>query len=96
MNRRDSRITGRLLALRAGALKRHLAEARDGNVHGVHQARVASRRLREAVPVLTTGVKGTKAGKARGKIRRLTKALGSVRELAVTLLLLDELAAAET
>jgi len=96
MNRRDTQVTGRLLALRAGALKRHLAAARDGDVHGVHQARVASRRLREAVPVLTSGVKGTKAGKARGKIRRLTKALGTVRELDVTLQLLDELAAAET
>jgi CHAD domain-containing protein len=85
-----------LLARRAAALKRHLAAARDGDIHGVHQARVASRRLREAVPVLTSGVKGTKAGKARGKIRRLTRALGTVRELDVTLQVLDELAAAET
>jgi CHAD domain-containing protein len=53
---------------------------------------VASRRLREAVPVLTTGLKGSKAGKARRKIRRLTRALGTVRELDVTLAVLDELA----
>jgi CHAD domain-containing protein len=96
MNRRDTRVTGRLLARRAGALKRHLAGARDGDAHDVHQARVASRRLREAVPVLTSGIKGSKAGKARGKIRRLTKALGTVRELDVTLQLIDELTAAET
>jgi CHAD domain-containing protein len=96
MNRRNTRDTAHLLARRAAALKRHLHGARDGDVHGVHQARVASRRLREAVPVLTSGVKGTKAKKARGKIRRLTRALGSVRELDVTLLLLDELAAGDT
>jgi CHAD domain-containing protein len=48
--------------------------------------------LREAVPVLTSGVKGAKAGKARRKIRRLTRALGTVRELDVTLQILDEMA----
>jgi CHAD domain-containing protein len=77
------------------ALKRHLPDALDGDARGVHQARVASRRLREAVPVLTSGVKGTKSRKAGGKIRRLTKALGLVRELDVTLQLLDELVANE-
>ena len=70
--------------------------ATNGDDTGVHQARVASRRLREAVPVLTPGVKGTKAKKARGKIRRLTQALGTVRELDVTLQLLDELAPRDT
>jgi CHAD domain-containing protein len=96
MNRRNTRVTATLLARRAAALKRHLASALDGDAHGVHQARVASRRLREAVPVLSSGVKGTKANKTRGKIRRLTRALGSVRELDVTLQMVDELAAGET
>jgi CHAD domain-containing protein len=64
----------------------------EGDDHGVHQARVATRRLREAVPVLASGVKQSKAGKARKKIRRLTRALGSVRETDVTLHLLAELA----
>jgi CHAD domain-containing protein len=59
----------------------------------VHQARVASRRLREAVPVLADGLKH--AGKANRKIRRLTRALGTVRELDVSLHLLDELAASD-
>jgi CHAD domain-containing protein len=96
MNRRNPRVTSVLLARRARALKVHLAGALAGNGHGVHQARVASRRLREAVPVLTCGVKGTKASRARRKIRRLTKALGTVRELDVTLKVLDELAARDT
>jgi CHAD domain-containing protein len=74
------------------ALQRYLPAAARGDDVGVHQARVASRRLREAVPVLTSGVKSNKADKARGKIRRLTRALGTVRELDVTLHVLDELA----
>ena len=48
--------------------------------------------MREAVPVLSSGLHGSKAGKARKKIRRLTQALGTVRELDVTLTLIDELA----
>jgi CHAD domain-containing protein len=81
-----------LLQRLAATLKRNLPQAIAGNEHGVHQARVASRRLREAVPVLATGLQGAKAGKARRKIRRLTRALGTVRELDVTIGLLDELA----
>src|SRR5687767_3452621 len=91
-NRAKPRVTTTLLERRARALQRYLPAAIRGDHHGVHQARVATRRLREAVPVLTAGVKGTKAGGARRKIRRLTRALGSVRELDVTMHILDELA----
>ncbi len=92
MTARAPRPTTLLLQRLSRALKRHLPQAIQGNDRGVHQARVTTRRLREAVPVLATGLKGSKAGKARRKIRRLTRALGTVRELDVTLLLLDELA----
>jgi len=81
----------RLLERRARALRRHLAAAVAGKESGVHQARVASRRLREALPVLTAGLAHTKGGKARRKVARLTAALGEVRELDVTLLVIDEL-----
>ena len=91
-NRAKPRVTTTLLERRTRALQRYLPAAIRGDYHGVHQARVATRRLREAVPVLTAGVKGSKAGKARRKIRRLTRALGTVRELDVTLSVLDELA----
>src|SRR3954470_20725987 len=82
----------RLLDRRSRALKRQLAAAIAGKDAGVHQARVASRRLREALPVLTEGLQHSKAGKARRKVRKLTEALGTVRELDVTLHMIDELA----
>jgi CHAD domain-containing protein len=92
MNSGVPRVTPVLLQRLARALARHVPTAVAGDDRGVHQARVASRRLREAVPVLSTGWKGSKAGKAQRKIRRLTRALGTVRELDVTLGLLDQLA----
>jgi CHAD domain-containing protein len=91
MNPRTGRATSRLLLRRAQALRRHLPQAVAGEHTGVHRARVATRRLREAVPVLSTGLKHSKARKARRKIRRLTRALGAVRELDVTLHLVDGL-----
>ena len=94
MNKPHPRATTGLLQRRTRELKRHLPSALAGDDHGVHQARVATRRLREAVPVLATGLKHSKASKAGRKIRRLTRALGGVRELDVTLRLLDELALA--
>jgi CHAD domain-containing protein len=82
----------RLFERRTRALNRHLAFAIAGRDTGVHQARVASRRLREAIPVLTEGLGSTHRGKAQRKIRRITRALGAVRELDVTLHVIDELA----
>jgi CHAD domain-containing protein len=96
MTRSSPHVTSVLLGRRARALKRHVAAAIKGDGTGVHQARVASRRLREAVPVLAADVKGSRKGNARRKIRRLTQALGQVRELDVTLALLDDMAQRET
>ena len=96
MNRVAPRATRLLLERRARALKRHLPAAIEGDGIGVHQARVASRRLREAIPVLAEDVKSNKASKAQGKVRKLTRALGVVRELDVTLTVLDELAVGDT
>jgi CHAD domain-containing protein len=93
MSSRTPKVTASLLARRARALHRYLPAAIAGDDAGVHQARVASRRLREAVPVLTNGLKHS--GKACRKIRRLTRALGTVRELDVSLHLLDELSASD-
>ena len=80
-----------LLTRRARELARHLPSAAEGEDHSVHQARVASRRLRESLPVLAMGLE--RGRKARRKVRRVTRALGTVREMDVTMLILDELAA---
>ena len=55
----------------------------------LHNARVASRRLRELVPVLQleSGV----ARKLNRRLRKVTGRLGTVRELDVLVLLIDEL-----
>ena len=72
---------------RLGALTRRLDAARAGEVEAIHQARVATRRLREALPLLAAGGKRRKLERA---VRRLTRALGPVRELDVALQNLDE------
>ena len=66
--------------------------AQAGDVRSVHQARVASRRLREALPVLRASVHQHRLGRVRRQVRRMTRALGPVRELDVALTHLDELA----
>jgi CHAD domain-containing protein len=80
-----------LIRQRISALSRTLPAARGGDVAAIHQARVATRRLREAIPVVARGSSARKAARA---IRKLTRALGPVRELDVALLTLDELATA--
>jgi CHAD domain-containing protein len=78
-----------LVRQRLMALGRSLPPARNGDVNGVHHARVATRRLREALPVV---VSGKMARKLKKRMQRLTRALGPVRELDVALITLDELA----
>jgi len=77
-----------LIRQRLGALSRALPSARAGDVPAIHQARVATRRLREALPLIARGSSGRKLART---VRRLTRALGPVRELDVALLTLDEL-----
>jgi CHAD domain-containing protein len=83
-------VTTVLLLRRARELERQLPLAIEGKDTGVHMARVASRRLREAVPVLAGETKARR--KAERKIRKLTQALGTVREMDVTVQILDEFA----
>lgn len=73
---------------RLGALTRALPAARKGDATSLHQARVATRRLREAFPLVSTG---DRQRKLDHKVRDLTRALGPVRELDVALQILDEL-----
>src|SRR5262249_32629142 len=60
-----------------------------GTARALHRTRVASRRLRELVPVLQLDRALTR--KLVKRLRRVTDRLGALRELDVLLLLLDEL-----
>lgn len=80
-----------LIRQRLSALTRTLPGAQRGDVPSIHQARVATRRLREALPLVASGGKGRKLERT---VRKITRALGPVRELDVALLSLDELEAA--
>jgi CHAD domain-containing protein len=66
------------------AFLRHLRLARSSGVRHVHEARVASRRLREVLPVALDD----DGAELRREIRRLARAMGRVRELDVSLGLL--------
>jgi len=61
----------------------------QGEVRNVHRARVASRRLRELVPILQ--LDPHTARKLSRRLRKVTSRLGSVRELDVLLDLVHEL-----
>jgi len=76
-----------LIRQRVGALGRLLPAAKGGDAASLHQARVASRRLREAIPLVARGAKAEKLARS---VRQLTRALGPVRELDVALMILDE------
>jgi len=93
MARRTPASTTALLAPRASALTAVLSAALAGEPEAVHQARVASRRLREVLPVLTASHE--RAGRGlRKDVRRVTRALGAVRELDVALGHFDDAEAA--
>jgi CHAD domain-containing protein len=72
---------------RLAALTRALPGARKGDVPSVHQARVSTRRLRAALPLVASG---SSRRKLEGMVRGLTRALGPVRELDVALGMLND------
>jgi CHAD domain-containing protein len=73
---------------------RALGRARRGEPTGVHQARVASRRIREILPLVETWELAGEGESHRHRrrlkdVRRVAAALGAVRELDVTMDLLS-------
>lgn len=78
-----------LLDKRLRRFTRVLRGVEKGDVSSLHQARVASRRLRELLPILQ--LEGAAARKLTRRLRKLTVRLGAVRELDVLVLLIDEL-----
>jgi CHAD domain-containing protein len=77
-----------IIRQRLAALGRTLPGAQKGDVQAVHQARVATRRIREALPLVARGRSGKSLKKS---VRKLTRALGPVRELDVALMNLDQM-----
>jgi CHAD domain-containing protein len=85
----DSHPSELMIRQRLQALSRTLPSAASGDVNAIHQARVATRRVRAALPIVTRGARRRKLKKS---FTKLTRALGGVRELDVAVLTLDELA----
>jgi CHAD domain-containing protein len=61
-----------------------------GRTTGLHKTRVATRRLREALPVVSVSAPASKVKKLNRKMRALTRYLGPIRELDVELALLEQ------
>ena len=72
------------------AFSRELARIHQWDLEALHRARVASRRLREWLPLL--GLDGGEARKLSRRFRKVTRQLGAVRELDVLSLLIQDLA----
>lgn len=77
-----------LLRARLERFSRAIPGVETGDVGAVHATRVASRRLRELMPVLQ--LEG-KSAKLSHHLRKLTRRLGTVRETDVVLLVIAEL-----
>ena len=78
-----------LLRKRLEQFTRMLHGLEDGDVRALHRTRVATRRLREVLPVLHLDAELTR--KLSRRLRKVTAQLGSVRELDVLMLIIDEL-----
>src|SRR5216683_7004100 len=78
-----------LLRSRLDRFTRTLHGVEYGEIGAVHRVRVASRRLRELLPVLE--IEQAVVRKLGRRLRKLTRRLGDVRDLDVLTLLVDEL-----
>jgi CHAD domain-containing protein len=81
-----------LLAKRINALRRNAAPAAKQDVDGIHDFRVASRRLRAALREVRPGFSKGPLGGVEDRAEQVTDLLGQARELDVSIQLLDELA----
>ncbi len=86
-----SALSVAILRQRLVTLLTAMPAAQSGDETSVHQARVASRRLRGALPMLGARVDPDALDRVDRRVRRITRALGPVRELDVALSLLAEL-----
>src|SRR5512133_2774629 len=65
------------------ALRAHSDAARSMDVEGIHQMRVASRRLRSGFPVFSSCFKRSQYDRWRDGIKGITTALGEARDVDV-------------
>jgi CHAD domain-containing protein len=70
---------------RRRALDAQAALLLTGDTQAIHQARVASRRLRETLPLVRAVLDDDDVDQLQRRMRRLTRLLGPVRELDVTI-----------
>ena len=75
-----------------GVLSRTWSRVEAGDVDAVHRSRVATRRLREALPLVKG--RGRERRRLRRELRSVTRSLGPIRELDVALSLAGTLAIA--
>ncbi len=73
------------------ALSKHLPRALKGEIESLHKGRVATRRLREILPLCACEVPGGVANRALRRVRRLGKILGDVREIDVSIGVAEEI-----
>jgi CHAD domain-containing protein len=85
-----STLSVALLRQRLVSLLKAMPAAQAGDETSVHEARVASRRLRGVLPVIGASADASALSRAQRQVRRITRALGPVRELDVSLGLLAE------
>jgi CHAD domain-containing protein len=90
MPRQSSAVS--LLHAPLATLLKAMPRATSGDAGSVHRARVASRRLRAALPVIATIADDAAIERAGKQVRKITRALGPVREIDVALQHLDEFA----
>ena len=82
-----------LLHDQVSVLESHLAAVRDGNEEGVHQARVATRRIRELLPLTTDWYRPDAVDALTDAFRQVGRSLGAVRDNDVQSALLRSLEA---
>src|SRR5262245_28867466 len=79
----------RLWRKRLNELSTVWPEFMGGRTTGLHRTRVASRRIREALPIVGVCAPAAKVKKLNRQMRKLTRYLGPIRELDVKLDMLD-------
>ncbi|MCY4660806.1 MAG: CHAD domain-containing protein [Acidobacteria bacterium] len=83
----------RSLEQQSSVFSRHAAAALAGEADPLHDARVATRRLRELLPLCAGEISGGAVPRARRRARRIGRAFGGVREIDVALDLVASLSA---